>query len=63
LVYNNATVDVTGATSGFTPVSAAGRLSDQGLAELTAACALFFKPGLQLIELCEVRVVSSSGGR
>jgi hypothetical protein len=63
LVLDNATVDITGATSGFTPVSAAGRLSDQGLAELAEACAFFFEPGLQLIELCEVRVVSPSGGR
>jgi len=46
LVRNDATVDVTGATSGFTPISVAGRLSDQGLAELAEACAFFFEPGL-----------------
>ena len=62
MVRNNATVDVSGATSGFAPVSAGGRLSDQGLAELAEACAFFFEPGLQLIELLEVRAVSSYGG-
>jgi len=40
----------------------AGWVSDQGLVELAEACALFFEPGLQLIELLEVRAVSSYGG-
>jgi hypothetical protein len=63
LVLSNTTVDVTGATSIFTPVSAACRVSDQGLAELAEACAFFFEPGLQLVELHEVRAMSSNGGR
>jgi len=56
------TVDVSGTASSLTPVSAAGWVSDQGLAELVEACAFFFEPGLQLIELLEVRAVSSYGG-
>jgi hypothetical protein len=62
LVLDNTAVDVTGAASSLTPVSAAGWVSDQGLAELAEACAFFFEPGLQLIELLEVRAVSSYGG-
>jgi len=62
LVLNDTAVDVTGAASSLTPVSVAGWVSDQGLAELAEACAFFFEPGLQLIELFEVRAVSSCGG-
>jgi len=62
LVFNDTAVDVTGAVSSLAPVSATSRVSDQGLAELAEACAFFFKPGLQLIELHEVRAVSSNGG-
>jgi len=40
----------------------ASRVSDQGFAKLVEACAFFFEPGLQLIELLEVRAVSSYGG-
>jgi len=63
LVLDNAAVDVAGAASSSTPVSATGRVSDQGFTELMEACAFFFEPGLQLIELLEVRAVSSCGGR
>jgi len=56
------TVDISGAASGLAPVSAAGWVSDQGLAELAETCAFFFERGLQLIELFEVRAVSSYGG-
>jgi len=62
LVLDDTAVDVSGAASSLTPVSAAGWVSDQGLAELAEACAFFFEPGLQLIELLEVRAVSSYGG-
>jgi len=62
LVLDNTAVDVTGAASSFTPVSAASQVSNQGFAELVEACALLFEPGLQLIELFEVRAASSSGG-
>jgi len=34
---------------------------DQGFAELAEAYTLFFESGLQLIELLEVRAVSSYG--
>ena len=54
-------VDVPGAASGLAPVPATGRVLDQGLAELAEAYALFFEPGLQLIELLEVRALSSYG--
>jgi len=56
------TVDVSGAASSLTPISVAGWVSNQGLAELAEACAFLFEPGLQLIELLEVRPVSSYGG-
>jgi len=61
-VLDDTTVDVSGAASSLTSVSAASRVSDQGFAELAEAYAFFFKPGLQLIELLEVRAVSSYGG-
>jgi len=51
-----------GAASSLTPVSPAGWVSDQGLAELAEACTFFFVSGLQLIELLEVRAVTSYGG-
>ena len=62
MVLNDTAVDVSGAASSLTPVSAAGWVSDQGLAELAEACAFFLEPGLQLIELLKVRAVSSYGG-
>jgi hypothetical protein len=62
LVLDNTAVDVTGAASSLTPVSAAGWVSDQGFAELAEACAFFFEPSLQLIELFEVRAVPPNGG-
>ena len=62
MVLDDTTVDVTGVASSLTPVSAAGWVSDQGFAELAEACAFFFKSGLQLIELLEVRAVTSYGG-
>jgi len=34
---------------------------DQGLAELVEAYALLFEPGLQLVEMLEVRALSSAG--
>jgi len=61
-ILDDATVDVSGAASSFTSVSAASRVSDQGFAELAEVCAFFFEPSLQLIELLEVRAVSSYGG-
>jgi len=61
LVLDNTAVDVTGAASSLTSVSATGRVTDQGFAELAEACAFFFEPGLQLTELLEVRAVSSYG--
>jgi len=62
LVLDDTTIDVSSAASSLTPVSAAGWVSDQGLAELAEACAFFFEPGLQLIELLEVGAMSSYGG-
>jgi len=56
-------VDVTGAASSLAPISAARWVSNQGLTELSEACAFFFESGLQLVELREVRVMSSNGGR
>jgi len=47
-------IDVPSAVSSLAPL--------QGLAELAEAYALFFEPGLQLIELLEVRALSSCGG-
>jgi len=35
---------------------------DQGLAELAEAYALFFEPSLQLVELLEVKALSSCRG-
>jgi len=35
---------------------------DQGLAELAEAYTFFFKPSLQLVELLEVRALSSYEG-
>jgi len=58
-VLDDAAVNVPGATSSLAPIPATGRVLDQGLAELAEAYALFFEPGLQLIELLEVRVLSS----
>jgi len=55
-------VDVSGSASSFTPVPAAGCVSDQGFVELAEARVFFFEPGLQLIELLEVKAVSSYGG-
>jgi len=46
LVLDDTAVDISGAASSLTPVSAAGRVSDQGLAELAEACAFFFESGL-----------------
>ena len=62
MVLYDTAVHVSGAASSLTPVPAAGRVSDQGLAESAEACAFFFEPGLQLVELLEVRAVSSYGG-
>jgi len=59
LVLDDTAVDVSGAASSLTPVSAAGWVSDQGFAELAEAYAFFFEPGLLLIELFEVRAMSS----
>ena len=46
MVLDDTAVDVSGAASSLTPVSAAGWVSDQGLAELAEACAFFFESGL-----------------
>jgi len=54
-VLDDTAIDVSGVASSLTPVSAAGWVSDEGLAELAEACTFFFEPGLQLIELFEVR--------
>jgi len=62
LVLDDTAVDVSSSASSLAPVPAAGWISDQGLVELAEACAFFFEPGLQLIELLEVRAVSSLGG-
>ena len=62
MVLNNAAVDVSGAASSLTSVSAAGRVSNQGFAELSEACTFFFESGLQLIDLLEVRAMSPCGG-
>ena len=62
MVLDNTAVDVTGAASSHTPVSAAGWVSDEGLAELVEACTFLFEPGLQFIELFEVRVMSPCEG-
>ena len=62
MVLDDTLVDVSGAASSHTPVSVAGRVSDQGLTELAEACAFFFESGLQLIELLEVGATSSCGG-
>jgi len=40
----------------------AGWVLDQGLAELAEAYALFLEPGFRLVELLEVRALSSRGG-
>jgi len=61
LVLDDTAVDVSGTAPSLTPISVAGWVSDQGLAELVEACAFFFEPGLQLIELFEVRAMSSCG--
>jgi len=61
-ILDDSAVDVSGAASSFASISAASRVSDHGFAELAEACALFFEPGLQLIELLEVRAVTSYGG-
>jgi hypothetical protein len=62
LVLDDTAVDVSGAASSLTPVSVAGWVSDEGLAELAEACTFFFEPGLQLIELFKVRAMSPRGG-
>jgi len=62
LVLYDTVVHVSGATSSLAPVPAAGRFPDQSLTELAEACAFFLEPGLQLIELLEVRAVPSYGG-
>jgi len=62
LVLDDTAVDVSGAASSLTPVSATGWVSDQGLAELAETCAFFLEPGLQLLELLEVRAMSSYRG-
>jgi len=61
-VLDDAAVDIPGATSSLAPVPAARLVLDQGLAELVEAYALFFEPGLQLVELLEVRALPSCGG-
>ena len=61
-VLDDAAVDVPSAAPSLTPVPVAGWVLDQGLAELAEAYALFLEPGLQLVELLEVRVLSSYGG-
>jgi len=61
-VLDDTAVNVPGAASGLAPIPTTGRVLDQGLAELAEAFALFFVPGLQLIELLEVRALSSYGG-
>jgi len=58
-VLDDAAVDVPGAASSLAPVPAAGRVLDQDLAELAETYALFFEPGLHLVELLEVRALSS----
>jgi hypothetical protein len=63
LVLDDTAVDVTGAASSLAPIPAAQGISNQGLTELSEACAFFFEPGLQLVELHEVRAMSSNGGR
>ena len=60
-VLDDAAVDVPGAASSLAPIPATGRVLDQGLAELAEAYALFFEPGLQLVELLEVRALPSYG--
>jgi hypothetical protein len=45
-IFDDTAVDVSGAASGLTPISAARWVSDQGLAKLAEACAFFFEPGL-----------------
>jgi hypothetical protein len=62
LVLDDTAIDVSGTASSFTPVSAAGWVSDEGLAELAEACTFLFEPGLQFIELFEVRAMSPCEG-
>jgi len=61
-VLDDVAVDVPGAAPSLTPVPAAGWVLDQGLAELAETYTLFFEPGLQLVELFEVRALSSYEG-
>jgi hypothetical protein len=61
-VFDNAAIDVPGAASSLAPVPAAGLVLDQGFTDLAEAYVLFFEPGLQLVELLEVRALSSCGG-
>jgi len=62
LVLDDAAVDIPGAASSLASVPTGGLVLDQRLAELAEAYALFFEPGLQLIELLEVRAPITRGG-
>jgi len=61
-VLDDTAVDVSGVVSSLTPVSTTGWVLGQGLVEFVEACALFFEPGLQFIELLEVRAPPSYRG-
>jgi len=60
-VLDDAAVDVPGVASSLASVPSGRLVLDQGLAELAEAYVLFFEPGLQLIELLEVKAPSFGG--
>jgi len=60
-VLDDAAVDVPGAASSLASVPSGRLVLDQGFAELVETYTLFFEPGLQLIELLEVRAPSFGG--
>jgi len=60
-VLDDTAVEVPGTASSLAPVPAGGLVLDQGLTELVEAYTLFFESGLQLVELLEVRALSSCG--